>query len=80
MNEAVTKTIKHPIWTIGTVISVILLFASGLSTANKLENQVNANTANDEKIEAIQSQDRKNVQRSLDNITTLLNQLITQAR
>ena len=79
MNDAVQKTIKHPIWSIGAVVSVILLFAGGLSTANDLENEVKLGASESKRIEQIHIRDRQHTKESLARIETLLNQLISQA-
>ena len=79
MNDAVQKITHHPVWSIGAVVSVILLFAGGLSTANDLENQVNSNSADNTRIQEIHINDRRHTKESLARIETLLNQLISQA-
>jgi len=85
VNEQVQKAVRHPIWTVGTIISVVLLFAGGLSTANELENQVNNNTNliehNDEKSEIFDehlSKTLSDIQQGQKETQQLLNQLILQ--
>ncbi len=75
MNEAVQKTMRHPIWSVGAVVAVIALFFGGLGKANDVENKTIVNAGESKRIEQIHNADIGHIKETLDGIKTLLSDL-----
>ena len=76
MNESAREKFLHPAINIGVIIAIIGLFASGFTTGNKLENQINKNTNDIEHEEELRKQDNRYIKEELAEIKQLLGRLL----